>query len=88
MQGTPWRSIVVLVLILISFVFNLGWLWALVLLIWAIPDIFTGVTYLVEPVERKAFPVLYWSIIVSWIAFSGYLFVVDLFPELLPPGWA
>ena len=88
MKGTPWKSVVVLVAMIISFVFSLSWLWALVLLFWAIPGLISGVTYIVEPVDRREFPVLYWSLMITWLAFSGYLLVVDFFPGMLPTGWA
>ena len=50
-------------------------------LVWVIPDIFSGVTYFIEPVAKSENPFLYWVIIISWILMSAYSIVFAFFPE-------
>jgi len=79
--STKWRTILGLIFIYIAMWFNWQWAWGILFLLWVIPDLFTGVTYFMEPVEKKAYPVLYWIIILSWILMSIYSMATLFFPE-------
>ena len=75
LKGTSkikWRTIIALILVYIALILNWQWIWGILFLFWVIPDIFSGVTYFIEPIERSSHPVLYWIIIVSWILMSLY----------------
>ena len=67
-----WRTITALALMYIALIMNWEWAWGILFLFWVIPDIFTGITYFIEPVSKKKNPVLYWVIIVSWLLISIY----------------
>ncbi|GAB5557939.1 MAG: hypothetical protein SchgKO_21520 [Schleiferiaceae bacterium] len=70
---TPWRSALALVLIVLAMWMNWDWIWAILLLLWAIPDITSGTTYLMEPVYKEKSPVLYWAILSVWILTAVYI---------------
>jgi hypothetical protein len=74
-------------LIIFAFVAYESWLWGIVFLLWAIPDLFSGVTYLMEPIHKKEDPVLFWTIIVVWISFAIYLLIDKFIPSILPETW-
>ncbi len=76
-----WRSILGLILIYMAMWFNWQWIWGILFLAWVIPDIFSGITYFMEPVEKSKNPFLYWFIIISWIAMGVYSFATLFFPE-------
>jgi len=76
-----WRSILGLILIYVAMWFNWQWAWGILFLAWVVPDMFSGVTYFMEPIEKSKNPLLYWFIIVSWIAMSIYSFATLFFPE-------
>ena len=76
-----WRSILGLILVYIAMWYNWQWIWGILFLIWVIPDLFSGVTYFIEPIEKSKNPMLYWIIIVSWILMSLYSFTPLIFPE-------
>lgn len=73
MKQMKWRSIIGLVLVYIAVFFNWYWLWGVLFLYWIIPDFFTGVTYFMEPISRQENPILYWAILLTWLALSLYL---------------
>ena len=54
------------------------WLWGVLFLYWVIPDLFTGSTYFIEPIHRNVNPVLYWLIVLTWLALSAYILVEAL----------
>ena len=88
MNNFPIRSAVALLLFILAMILGLSWLWGLLFLLWLIPDLLSGVTYLMEPVDRKVHPGLYWAIMVVWLVSSAYLMVDGLAPKLLPEGWS
>lgn len=71
-----WRTVVALILMYIAMFMNWEWAWGILFLFWVIPDIFSGVTYFIEPIEKKQNPILYWVIVVSWILMAIYSFSV------------
>ena len=72
-----WRTILGLLLMYVAVAFNWQWIWGAFCLYWIIPDFFTGVTYFIEPISRKENPILYWLIMITWVAFS----VAMIFPS-------
>ena len=72
-----WRTVIGLILIYTAVALNWQWIWSVLFLYWIAPDFFTGVTYFIEPVSRQHNPILYWLILVTWVAFS----VVMIFPD-------
>ena len=78
---TKWRSIIGLCFIYIALWFDWQWAWGILFLLWIIPDLFSGVTHFMEPIEKKDHPLLYWMIAVTWLLFS-FLYLSTLFyPE-------
>lgn len=65
-----WRSIIALVLMYVIVFFDMQWIWGILFLLWVIPDLRSGVTYFLEPVERGSNPFEYWAIVISWIIMS------------------
>ena len=80
-KSIKWRTILGLIMMYVAMWFNWQWIWGILFLMWVIPDIFSGVTYFIEPVEKKENPVLYWVIIISWILMSLYSMAFLIFPE-------
>ena len=58
----------------IAVLFNWQWFWGIFTLYWITPSFFTGVTYFIEPITRKDNPLLYWIIMITWVAFSVVMF--------------
>ncbi|MGB0891131.1 MAG: hypothetical protein ACPGUU_02180 [Flavobacteriaceae bacterium] len=71
-KSIKWRTIVALVLMYVALLMNWEWAWGILFLFWVIPDIFSGITYFIEPISRKENTVLYWIIIISWVLMATY----------------
>ncbi|MEM9773571.1 MAG: VOC family protein [Chloroflexota bacterium] len=71
-SGFKWRSWLGLLFIFVAVVFNWTLFWSLLFLLWIVPDLINGVTYFLEPVQRREHPVLYWSILSIWIVLAVY----------------
>ena len=69
---TKWRTIVALVLMYTAILMYWEWAWGILFLFWVIPDLFSGVTYFIEPISKKENQTLYWIIIISWILMAVY----------------
>ncbi len=80
-RSIKWRTILGLILVYIAIWFNWQWIWGILFILWVIPDIISGVTYFIEPIEKKEHPILYWFIICSWLLMSIYSFLPLFFPE-------
>ncbi len=71
-KSTKWRTIIALLLMYIAILMNWQWAWGILFLLWVIPDVLTGITYFIEPIEKKENPLLYWVIVISWILMALY----------------
>jgi hypothetical protein len=76
LSNIKWRTIIALILMYIAMFMNWEWAWGVLFLFWVIPDIFSGITYFIEPIDKKQNPILYWIIIASWILMAIYSFSV------------
>ncbi|OIQ18111.1 MAG: hypothetical protein BM557_07800 [Flavobacterium sp. MedPE-SWcel] len=72
MKPIKWRTIIALILMYIAIFNNWEWVWGVLFLFWVIPDLFTGTTYFIEPINKKETPLLYWVIVISWILMAFY----------------
>lgn len=71
-SGFKWRTILGLALVFGAIWFSWDWLWSILFLVWVIPDLFSGVTYFLEPITRQESPALYWLIVLTWLTLSIY----------------
>lgn len=75
-----WRTLIALILMYIAIFMNWEWAWGVLFMFWVIPDLFSGITYFIEPISKKENPKTYWIIIISWILmalFSLSTLVID-----------
>ena len=76
--GIRWLTLVALAIVVVALVFDLNFIWGLLFLFWAGPSLFTGVTFLVEPIHRSENPWLFWTIVTLWLGLSLTLIVWDI----------
>ena len=72
-----WRTITGLILIYSTVLLypSYQWIWAVLFMYWVIPDIISGTTHFIERIERNANPILYWIIVITWLAMAAYIFI-------------
>ncbi len=77
MKNIKWRTILGLLLIYVAVVLypNYQWIWGILFLYWVIPDLFTGTTHFIEPIHKTENTILYWIIVITWLALSAYILV-------------
>ena len=73
-----WLTLVALAIVVLALIFDLNFIWGLLFLFWAGPSLFTGVTFLVEPIHRSENPWLFWTIVSLWLGLSLTLIVWDI----------
>ena len=73
-----WFTLVAIAIVLVAVIFDLQWGFGLLFLLWAAPSIFTGETFLVEPVHRAENPWLFWTIVTLWLSLSLALIGLDI----------
>ena len=89
--GPKWRTGLALTVLWIAVLFEWNWVWGVLFLMWTLPALRTGQTYLVEPIARATSPRLFWAIVGSWIVLSLLLIALDVHralggPEPRRPG--
>lgn len=72
MMRQKWKALSGLGLIAIGLVMDWYWIWGILFLVWAINDVRSRRTHLLEDVTRAENPVLYWVIVVLWICLAFY----------------
>lgn len=72
LRRQKWKALFGLSLIGIGLAMDWYWVWGILFLIWAVGDIRSKQTHLLEGVTRSESPILYWIIIVLWIFFGVY----------------
>ncbi len=74
-------TIAALVVVVAAVVLNFQWLWALLFLTWSVPSLFTGVTYLVQPISRDENPWLYWIVVLLWLGSSVAMIAWEIYEQ-------
>jgi len=78
---SKWRSIIGLILIYLAIWFEWNWAWGILVLLWVLPDLRSGVTYFMEPIEKLKNPFLFWTIIATWLLMGMISLTTLIFPD-------
>lgn len=79
----PWRSALLVVFVIISFVFNLLWVWGVFWIWWAAASVRAAEVVFLDVVTRTKHPYLFWMMIVCWSLVGVSYFVTEFYPELM-----
>lgn len=69
-----WKTILMLLVLYIAILKDWQWIWGVLFSIWVIDNLNSKSTYLIETIEKKDHPILYWTMISTWIALAIYSF--------------
>ncbi len=69
-NSRPWKSIVALGAIAAAVAFELYWIWGVLFILWAVNDLRSGTTHLLDQIPRSEMPVLYWIVVLMWLGFG------------------
>lgn len=67
-----WKTAIALLLLVVAILMNWNWVWGILFIAWALNDLVLGVTYFVEEIARKKNPILFWTIVILWLALGLY----------------
>ncbi|MEM6800407.1 MAG: hypothetical protein AAF696_03330 [Bacteroidota bacterium] len=82
MKEYKLKSVIGLVLLYTAILMDMNWIWGILFLLWLVPDLFSGITYFLEPVSKSEQPLLYWTIMFSWFWMAIYMLLIPFFPSL------
>lgn len=74
-RSFKWRALIGMLFVTYAVLFNVDWVWGLLFLLWALPDLRRGSTHFLEHLERSRNPVMYWLVMGTWIGLAIYLLV-------------
>jgi len=60
---------------------GLYWPWGLLFLWWLVPSVASGQAFLVDDINRKDDPILFWAVVTLWALFGAMMIAADLFPQ-------
>ena len=63
----PWPTWIALVAVWCAVLINQTWIFAGLMVAWAVYDLVTGESIFVQRVNRRDQPITYWVIVSSWI---------------------
>ena len=81
-ENMKWKAIIGLIAIYVATFYNVYWLWGILMLCWAIPDLIHGHTHLFELVTKTQNPITYWLIVLSWMMGGILLILLAIFPDI------
>lgn len=67
-----WKTIVVLLFMLLAVIFNWSWFWGILLLFGLFHYLMTGEIHFVEVITKKETPVLYYIMLTFWSVLTYY----------------
>ena len=70
-------TMIALPILIGSFFFEIYWTWGLLFIYWGAMSIRSGDAYVVEPIERREHPILFWIITALWMGSGAYYLYVD-----------
>ncbi len=79
MNNAPaWRAIAGLGCIWLAVLLDIQAFWGILFLLWTWPVIKSGRADFIDPVPRKTRPILYWSLVATWVTLSLWLLITGL----------
>ena len=73
-----WPTVIAIPVLLLATWQEWYWVWGFLFLYWALPGLWSGQVYLLEPIERLRNPILFWIITAMWAGFGLWTIVADL----------
>jgi len=75
----PWKSVLALAGIALSLIYDVYWIWGIILTYWGVIGIRDGTTYLLDEVKKSDYPKLFWITVLTWLFLGIWSFADALF---------
>jgi hypothetical protein len=83
LKQQKWLTLIGLPILLTTSLTGIYGLWGLLFVYWGLVSLRSGEVYLLEPIERRHDPVLFWTIVMMWIGFGLLYMVADFAPSVM-----
>ena len=78
-----WKAILGILMVIGAIIFNWPLLFGVLYLTWGIEDIESGYAFILENVNRRDNPILYWITVIIWMASGLYVVSETLILKLM-----
>ncbi len=75
-----WMTIAAVLVLLATTLAGVYAIWGVVFVYWGVLAIRSGQAFLVEAIERRENPVLFWVLTAMWFGFGVLYILTDIFP--------
>lgn len=82
LKQQKWLTLIGLPVLLMSTLLGIYTLWGVLFVYWGATSVLSGQVYLLEPIERRSDPALFWIIVAMWIVSGGLYVIGDFFPAI------
>ncbi|MGI9405540.1 MAG: hypothetical protein ACR2O4_04140 [Hyphomicrobiaceae bacterium] len=69
-----WLTMIALPILIVTMLYEIYGVWGALFVFWGISSLLDGEAYLIEPIQQRRNPILFWVIVTLWIG-SGLLYV-------------
>ncbi len=81
LSAYPWKSVLLVTFVAITFVFNILWLWGFFWIAWALTSVHAGEVVFLDIVTRVKHPYFFWVLILTWTFVGLSYFVTEFYPQ-------
>ena len=74
LRAQKWPTLILLPVLIVAMLWDVYAVWGALFVVWGLTSALSGQVYLIEPIERRDDPALFWIILGLWIG-SGLLYI-------------
>lgn len=73
-KNIKWKTLIALVMVYVSIIFNQAWLIGLLFVFWTLQSLKNKQAFIIEEIRRDNNPILYWIIVLTWVFVALFYF--------------
>lgn len=82
LKHQKWLTLIGLPVLLGTTITGVYTLWGVLFIYWGVASLRSGQVFLLETIERRHDPALFWIIVALWVLTGGIYVIGDFFPSL------
>ncbi len=76
-KNSQWTNLVILALLIVAIALDFTPVWGWLFLVWSLIAVFSGVTFVLEPIYRAEHRMLFWFVVAFWFVLSVLVIAND-----------
>ena len=81
LKDQKWLTLIGMPVLLVSSFSGIYFFWGVMFVFWGVVSLRSGEVFLLEPIERRQDPALFWIISAMWIGFGLMYILADFYPS-------